>query len=202
MSQRSQDSSYSNTNININNESAGSNTIQPSELSRLLRNNSRLRPILRRIVNQQRIRASQLVAVLHSLPWMNPNSLFTNNRHGSRTIYASIRRSNIQSVITTWSRPGNNRLINITPSLRQAARIYLTSFNRNISQDRELIRSAVHAMERTERTFNSPPRPFSRRRRRDPESNSNSNSNNSTHQSSQKSSRNKMTINQWKRSIR
>tara|TARA_B100000902_G_C26971701_1_gene745721 strand:+ start:95 stop:700 length:606 start_codon:yes stop_codon:yes gene_type:complete len=201
MSQRSQDSSYSNTNININNESAGSNTIQTGNLSRLLRNNSRLRPILRRIVNQQRIRASQLVAVLRSLPWMNPNSLFTNNRPGSRTIYASIRRSNIQSVITTWSRPGNNRLINITPSLRQAARIYLTSFNGNISQDRELIRSAVHAMERTERSFNSPPRPFSRRRR-DPESNSNSNSNNSTHQSSQKSSRTKMTLNQWKRSIR
>ena len=201
MNQNSQVSSYSNKNINNNNESAGSNTIQTRNLSNLLRNNSnsRFRSIIRRIVNQDRIRASQLVKMLRSLPWMNPNTLFTNNRRRSRTMYASIRRSNVQDVIRVWSRPGNNRLVDITPSLRQAARQYLSFDGGNISLVRELIISAVHAMERTSRTFNSPPRPFSRRRR-DPESNSNSN--NSTHQSSQKSSRTKMTINQWKRSIR
>ena len=40
MNQNSQVSSYSNKNINNNNESAGSNTIQTRNLSNLLRNNS------------------------------------------------------------------------------------------------------------------------------------------------------------------
>jgi hypothetical protein len=199
MSQSSQASSYSNT--NINNESPISNTIQNRELSKLLRNDSRFRPILNRILRQERIRASQLVAVLRSLPWMNPSTLFTNNRSRSRLIYASIRRNNVQNVVRVWSRPGHNRLVNITPSLRRATREYLL-FNSNISRSRELIRSAVHAMERTETSFNSPFRPGSRRRRINSESSSNNNSNNFTNQSSQNSSENKMNINQWRKSIR
>jgi len=124
------------------------NTINTRNLENLLVNlpERRFERILTKIIEQRKIRASELVAVLRYLPRIRSYRIASPRE---LTIYVTTQWQDIQRVIRIWSRPGNNRFIDITPTLKSAAFQY-SVLNRTNNRKIKLVLAIMNAMIQSE----------------------------------------------------
>jgi len=124
------------------------NTINTRNLENLLVNlpERRFERILTKIIEQRKIRASELVAVLRYLPRIRSYRIASLRE---LTIYVTTQWQDIQRVIRIWSRPGNNRFIDITPTLKSAAFQYAV-LNRTNNRKIKLVLAIMNAMIQSE----------------------------------------------------
>ena len=124
------------------------NTINTRNLENLLVNlpERRFEQILTKIIEQRKIRASELVAVLRYLPRIRSYRIASLRE---LTVYVTTQWQDIQRVIRIWSRPGNNRFIDITPRLKSAAFQY-SVLNRTNNRKIKLVLAIMNAMIQSE----------------------------------------------------
>ncbi len=124
------------------------NTINTRNLENLLVNlpERRFERILTKIIEQRKIRASELVAVLRYLPRIRSYRIASLRE---LTVYVTTQWQDIQRVIRIWSRPGNNRFIDITPTLKSAAFQY-SVLNRTNNRKIKLVLAIMNAMIQSE----------------------------------------------------
>ena len=124
------------------------NTINTRNLENLLVNlpERRFERILTKIIEQRKIRASELVAVLRYLPRIRSYRIASPRE---LTIYVTTQWQDIQRVIRIWSRPGNNRFIDITPTLKSAA-FQFSVLNRTNNRKIKLVLAIMNAMIQSE----------------------------------------------------
>jgi hypothetical protein len=124
------------------------NTINTRNLENLLVNlpERRFERILTKIIEQRKIRSSELVAVLRYLPRIRSYRIASPRE---LTIYVTTQWQDIQRVIRIWSRPGNNRFIDITPTLKSAAFQY-SVLNRTNNRKIKLVLAIMNAMIQSE----------------------------------------------------
>lgn len=124
------------------------NTINTRNLENLLVNlpERRFEQILTKIIEQRKIRASELVAVLRYLPRIRSYRIASLRE---LTVYVTTQWQDIQRVIRIWSRPGNNRFIDITPTLKSAAFQY-SVLNRTNNRKIKLVLAIMNAMIQSE----------------------------------------------------
>ncbi len=124
------------------------NTINTRNLENLLVNlpERRFEHIINKIIEQSKVRASELVAVLRYLPRIR-SSRFASLQE--LTIYITTQWRDTQRVIRLWSRRGNNRFIDITPTLKRAALQY-SVLNRSNPRIIKLVLAIMNAMKNSE----------------------------------------------------